>query len=290
MHSKYHETVEKLRIWSQREDNIHGALILGSQAREEFKGDEWSDLDVLLLAADPPLLLQNDTWPDFLGEIVCAIIEETPLGWLDLAWSTKRVLFADNRAVDFSIMPYDRVDDVLALNAEIHAYGYTTIYDDCAMTSKIEATLADVKSAPPKVPTQDELHQTVNDFLFQLMFACKKIKRQELWVAVRCINQHINNRLLELIEYHTASVATTSQSIRYEGRFLEQRVHPSVLERLPHCFAKYDVADVIKTANYLLDTAQYLVKDICEENEYPFNECPFAQIRKLYAEMFENAL
>jgi hypothetical protein len=47
--------------------------------------------------------------------------EESYLDWLQLTWIAKRVLFADNRTADFSILPYDRVDDVLQLNAEIHA-------------------------------------------------------------------------------------------------------------------------------------------------------------------------
>jgi hypothetical protein len=107
-------------------------------------------------------------------------------------------------------------------------------------------------------------------------------------VAVSCINQQISNRLLELIEFHVAAVGTPSQSIRYEGRFLEQRVHPAILEELPECFAKYDVSDAIKAAGHLLDTAQRLAKDICEAQTYPFNEYPFDKIRKLYRDMFED--
>jgi hypothetical protein len=56
------------------------------------------------------------------------VAEETPLPWVSLTWSVKRILFADHRAVDFSIMPADRLDDVLAMNAEIHANGYQVIY------------------------------------------------------------------------------------------------------------------------------------------------------------------
>lgn len=37
----------KLRKWSLEEKNIHAAISLGSQARDEFAGAEWSDLDVL---------------------------------------------------------------------------------------------------------------------------------------------------------------------------------------------------------------------------------------------------
>lgn len=290
MHPKYNETVNKLRTWSQNEISIQGAIILGSQVRDEFEGDEWSDLDVLLLADTPSDFMQSDKWLDFLGEVVCVVVEETRLDWVNLTWSVKRILFTDNRTVDFSILPSDRVDDVLSMNAEIHAHGYEIIYDahPNILTAKIKTSLVKVKEESPKPPTEAELQQIINNLLFELLFAAKKIKRNELWVAVSHINQQINNRLLQLIEFHTASVTKTSQGIRYDGRFLEQRIPQAVLEKLPLCFAKYDVFDAIQTIEHLLEITYYLSKEICEEQNYPFEAKQFDRTRKLYDEVFEN--
>lgn len=290
MHPKYHKTIDTLRTWSQREKTIHAALILGSQVRKEFEGDEWSDLDVLLLTENPHDFIQTDMWLARFGEIVCVTGEETILDWIPLTWYVKRVLFADNRAIDFSILPADRIDDLLSINAEIHAQGYQVIYEASAnmVTSKLETILATVKEEPPKIPTEDDVRQTIHDLLFHLMWACKKIKRNELWVAVRCINQHISNRLLQLLEFHTASIAPTSQRIRYDGRFLEHRTEKDILEKLSQCFTKYDVCDAIRTVHHLLDITYGLSKDICEANMYPFNTEQFDMIRRLYDEMFDN--
>lgn len=290
MHPKYRETVDRLVTWSQQESTVHCALILGSQVRETFEGDEWSDLDVLLLVEKPQELIQTDTWLTQFGEIACVVVEETPLDWLSLIWSVKRVLFADHRTVDFSIMPAVRLDDVLSINAEIHAQGYRVIYETHPdrVASKIEATLADVKKEPPKTPTEDDVRRTINELLFHLMFACKKIERDELWVAVRCINQDVSNRLLQLIEFHTASITSTPQPIRYDGRFLEQRIPPGMIERLPQCFAKYDRLDAIRTVRHILDLTAWLSKAICERYEYSFNTSQFDTIRRLYGEMFGN--
>lgn len=291
MHPKYRESVDKLSMWSLAEKNIHAAIILGSQVRDEFEGDEWSDLDVLLLADHPQIFLQTDTWLAFLGEIVCVITEETNLDWVHLTWSVKRVLFTDNRTIDFSIMPYDRIADVLELNAEIHAHGYQVIYDAHTelVASKIEASLLTVKEEPAKLPTENDLHQTIDDLLFQLIFAAKKVKRNELWVAVSCINQRISNRLLQLIEFHTASIAKVSQRIRYDGRFLEQRTHQDILKKLPECFAKYDTLDAIKTIDHLLEVIHCLSEEICKVNRYSLNQDQFDRARRLYDEMFRKA-
>ena len=292
MHPKYNETIDKLRTWSQQEKAIQGTLILGSQVRSESEGDEWSDLDVLTLVDNPDVFMQTDTWLPFFGDIVCVTVEETLLYWVDLTWSVKRVLFSDNRAVDFCFLPTDRVDDVLSINAEIHAHGYEVIYDANLneLKLKIETTLANVKEESQKIPTEDELKQLINGLLFQLMFACKKIKRNELWVAVSTINQLVSSKLLQLIEFHIASVAKTSYRIHYDGRFLERRICQDILDKLPQCFAKYDVPDAIQTVAHLLDTTYILSKDICKENDYSFYSDQFDRIRKLYSEMFENEL
>ncbi len=288
MHSKYSETAEHIRLWAQQEKNVHCVLILGSQVRKDFEGDEWSDLDVLLLVDNPDVFRQTNTWLAFLGEILCEIIEEVYLDWIQLTWYTKRILLTDNRAIDFSIMPYERIEDVLSLNAEIHANGYQVIYDAGPdwVAPKIEATLAVLKEDVPRVPTEDELWRTIQILLFQLIFASKKLKRKELWVAVSCINQQVNHRLLELIEFHTNSVVGAPQRIRYEGRFLEQRMAPPLVEKLAGCFAKYDTQDAIRTIHHLLDFSYCLAQDICEKNGYPFKPYPFDKIRELHSEMF----
>jgi aminoglycoside 6-adenylyltransferase len=288
MHPIYDETVGKLRRWSQRERDIRCALLLGSQVREEGEGDEWSDLDVLLLVDDPSVFMQTDTWLAVFGEIICVTVEETLLDWVQLTWYVKRALFADNRALDFSILPYHRVDDVLSINAEVHAQGYQVIYDDCAngIAPKIETTLAAVEEKAPEIPSEGEVSQTIHDLLFHLAWACKKVKRGELWVAVRCINKLVSDRLQQLIEYHTISRSEVSSHIRYDGRFLESRIGKEIAEKLPHCFARYDEFDAIRTVLHLLDTTYRLAKEICEVNDYSFNEHPFDMIRKLYDDMF----
>lgn len=288
MHSKYAETVEHIRLWAQQEKDVHCVLILGSQVRKDFEGDAWSDLDVLLLVDNPDIFRQTNAWIAFLGEILCEIVEEAYLDWIQLTWYTKRILLTDNRAIDFSIMPYARIEEVLALNAEIHANGYQVIYDagpDWVMP-KIEATLATLIEDVPKVPTEDELWQTVQTLLFQLIFAGKKLKREELWVAVSCINQQVNHQVLALIEFHTASVVEAPQHIRYEGRFLEQRMAPPLVEKLAGCFAKYDTHDAIGTIHHLLSFSYCLAQGICEKNGYPFRRYLFDQTRELYSEMF----
>jgi hypothetical protein len=154
------------------------------------------------------------------------------------------------------------------------------------LTEKVEATLAGLKTETPQPPTEDELQKIINQLLFQLIFAGKKIKRQELWVAVSTINQQVSHLLLQLIEFHTVTVVKESQGIRYEGRFLEQRISPTIVDRLPLSFAKYDILDAIRTIAQLLNISRSLVKEICETQNYACNADQFDKTQKLFDDMF----
>jgi aminoglycoside 6-adenylyltransferase len=288
MHKSYDGTIEHLKSWCRQEKDIQAALILGSQVRKSNAGDEWSDLDLLLFVDEPEKFVQSGEWFKFLGETLCLKIEETNLDWIHLTWRVVRILFTDNRCIDFSIIPYNRIDDALAINAEIHAHGYEVLYDAFGnlVASKIEATLGDLKELQPEYPTENEIVRLVQRLMFQLIYAGKKIKRNELWVAVSCINQSINQDLLQLIEHHAALTPQKPQQIAYEGRFLEQRISGKVRGKLPYCFAEYDSQHAAQTIGCLIDIISELSKDISDERGYHFDSALFEGIRKLHTEMF----
>jgi len=252
---KYADTLERLCLWSQQTDEVEGAIVIGSQAREMLLADQWSDLDLMVLVRTPDTFLNENQWLNRFGNVVCAFNYITPLHFTTWDWCVKRILLDDNRDIDFSILPYDHLDEVLAVNQDIMAKGYRVIYDAHApqLESKIDALVAVHKDSATKPPTEDELRNVVNDLLFHIIWAFKKIKRGELWVAVSNINQHISGLLLRLIEWHTASVTHESTSINYDGRFLEMRAAGEILRRLRGCFTTYDPADAIETLGYLVD-------------------------------------
>ena len=49
----YERLIERFVQWAQTDDNIRAAIVIGSRARVDHPADEWSDLDILILANDP---------------------------------------------------------------------------------------------------------------------------------------------------------------------------------------------------------------------------------------------
>jgi aminoglycoside 6-adenylyltransferase len=287
LHSKYDETVVKIIAWSQQDGNVEGAIVIGSQVRDELPADEWSDLDVMVLANDPYLLLDEATWMDSFGTPVCVFVEVTELRFASWNWCVKRALYDDHRAVDFSILPYDKLDEVLSVNKGIMSKGYRVLYDSNPdmLDSEIRAVIGTIEEAAPEIPTERELRNDVNNLLFHIIWTFKKIKKGELWVAVRCINTYIRDLLLGLIEFYNASVTKKSGVVMYSGRFLEDRTDSEILGQLKHCFAKYDEQDAIDTLGHLVDVTWFVSKRLFEALGYRLNTEQFEAIRRMHAEM-----
>jgi aminoglycoside 6-adenylyltransferase len=291
VHPSYVTSVEQVVAWCQQEPHVSAALVLGSQVRAVEPGDQWSDLDLLLLAEAPAALLQRRDWLAAFGPLVCVTVEETPLAWLNMTWSVVRALYADHRVLDFSILPTDRRNDVLALNAEIHVLGYEVVYEaePDGLAPQVAASLASQPLPAPTLPTAQALHGAVDDLLFALVLALRKLKRGELWVAVTTLNGRVATRLLELIEFYTATRERAPLPLRYEGRLLERRAPADVLAQLAGCLAHYDAADVERAAGQVLALAARLSDALCAEHGWPSGAQQFAAVRRLCAEMLGSA-
>lgn len=78
---------------------MRAAIIIGSQARTDHPADEWSDLDIILLARDPAVYWQTKEWLTAVGTPWLSFVEPTPDG----RTQEHRVLFAGGLDVDFAL-------------------------------------------------------------------------------------------------------------------------------------------------------------------------------------------
>ena len=211
----------------------------------------------------------------------------TELHFASWNWCVKRALFDDHRAVDFSILPYDKLDEVLSVNKGIMSKGYRVLHDSNPdlLDSKIRAVIETIEEAAPRIPAEKELCNDINNLLFHIIWTFKKIKKGELWAAVRCINTYIRDLLLRLIESYNASVTKRSSVVMYNGRFLEDRTDGEILGQLKHCFAKYDEQDAIDTLGHLVDVTWFVSKRLFETLGYQLDTEQFEAIKRMYAEM-----
>ena len=148
------------------------------------------------------------------------------------------------------------------MNKEIISKGFRVIYDSTNLVeAKIHSMIREEKTKT-SVLTESELNNIINDILYHVVWVEKKINRGELWVAVTTINNHINNRLLKLIEVHNQKTSV----IMYDGRYLEDRTDQSILNKLNYCFTKYDSDDASSMLHHILDLTYTLSNKLFIDN------------------------
>lgn len=287
MHVQYLESVDLIRRWSRQDENIQGAVLLGSQVRSFASGDEWSDLDVLLFARDTALLMKQTQWMQQFGNVVLTSKETVDLSFAGLTWHVWRVIYDDHRMIDFSVIPFHKMEIALEINKEIHANGFQVIYDAAghAIQTMIEASISTIKKEQATIPPKDELDNLIGDLLFHLIFAGRKLMRNELWTAVRCINQPLNDMVIRLIEYYNGFVSGKDFPITYEGRLLELRTDDEILRRLLKCFCKYQQDDAWDTLQHLVEFVKSISVRLYAALHYMLDESPFDMVRTMVIAM-----
>jgi aminoglycoside 6-adenylyltransferase len=243
---------------------VRAVALVGSGARQEHPADEWSDLDLVLIATDPQGYLASTDW---LAEIGNAWFTFPERHFEEAEFIERRVLFASGQDVDFIIPSVESAQQGFAgtFIPEIAARGLRVLLDKDGLLPVIPS--ATVLHANVR-PSFQEFDEVVNDFWFHAAWTAKKLRRGELWVAKFCCDAYPKRLLLRMIEWHAQ--ATQNANTWYNGRFLEQWAAPSVVGELRKAFAHYDEQDIWRALRSTIDLFHRLAGETAERLKVPY--------------------
>jgi aminoglycoside 6-adenylyltransferase len=161
----------------------------------------------------------------------------------------RRVLFEGALDVDFVPLANEAVRR-MALEgwppevAAVLRRGFRLVVDKDDLQSLLigSAPSSTTLFAPP--PTEAEFLALCHDFLYHAVWAAKKLRRGELWIAKSCADGHMKQLLLGMIEWHARSERGWDHDTWHGGRFLEEWADPGALDGLRQAFAYYEEASV----------------------------------------------
>jgi aminoglycoside 6-adenylyltransferase len=238
--------IERVRAWAEVRPDVGAALLIGSAARSATPADEWSDVDIALFVDDPAPYLQDAAWLDGFGTPLLTFVEPTPVG----GSLERRVLFEDGLEADFSLFPVATLEQVRfdAGADETLRRGVRVLVDRVGLATLLERPAA----APPAdgVP----LAQLANDVWYHAVWAAKKLRRGEVWVARSCVDCYLHARLVEMAGLHARALDPTADTW-HEGRFLERWADERVVDALWDSLSRDrdDVAGAIRRSVELFD-------------------------------------
>ena len=209
--------LREVGAWAAAREDVRAAFLLGSHARTEAPADEWSDVDVVLLADDPVRLVEDPSWLATFGEPELTFVEQTAVG----GERERRVLYADGTEVDFAVFPAS-VAAALAADpggAAAVARGYRILHDEIGLADLLAAATA--ADAPRRHP-----REVVHDFWYHALWTAKKLRRGEAVTALLSLGG-LAALLLELARAH-ALARDPGADTWHRTRFVERWADPRV--------------------------------------------------------------
>ena len=262
------DLIERFTSWALDQTDVRSAIIVGSWARVDRPADNLSDLDLAVIVTDPSIYLSDATWLRRFGEPGLTFIESTADG----NFRERRVLFRDGRDVDFSLLPVDIVQQMVEQKvpdeiADVLRRGFRVLLDKDGLVEQLTDPTRWAED-PPMLPSELIWTETSHDFFYHAVWAAKKARRGELWIAKSSCDGYLKNLLLRLIEWYARS--KNDLDTWHKGRFLEHWAEPEILQELPGVFATYELADVQRALLANLRFYERLGRQLASRLEYAF--------------------
>ncbi|HVP93125.1 MAG TPA: aminoglycoside 6-adenylyltransferase [Acidobacteriota bacterium] len=278
----YGELIERFRRWAEPRSDIRAAILVGSGARVDHLADEWSDLDIIVIATDPERYLSTSDWINNFGKPLLTFVD-TALTGND---RIRVVLYEGMLDVDFCIVPHEGmqrsskwIDQTIKANADrkalawiwnVYGRGARVLIDKDGIMGTFDAVAASAKKPSPPRPTHDEFIAVVNDFFYHAVYTAKHLRRGELWWTVTHQNCRLQHSLLQMMEWNALAEHGWKHDVWLLGRFLEEWATPKAVKGLREAFAQYDEEDVKRALLAAIELFQSLALETATKLSYPY--------------------
>lgn len=264
----------RLCAWAAGRDDVRGAVLFGSRAREAPPADVWSDVDLLVSCTDPDPLLKGEDWLAELGEPKISFLEKNPVD----RERERRVLFASGLDVDFSFIEARKLRLLHFSSGRLRALlprslrreagagaralatifrpGYRILVDkDGRLGKAIDRALERWPAAHAPSPRRS-LQEISSDFWYHAVWCAKKLCRGELWMAKGCCDGYMKERVIEVF-----SLGRGERPGLIPVRFVDKALEEETAALLKASFASYDPAGVARGLGATMDLFSNLSRD-----------------------------
>lgn len=241
------ELQERIIAWADAAADVRGVLLVGSQARIDRPADEWSDLDLVLIATDPDRYLDSTEWLVSIAPVWVSFVEGTIVRTRE-----RRVLFEGARDVDFNFFTPDQFRQIFHARpaAAVLHRGARVLVDKDGFFPPLPPPAVEAPAVGP--PSEAEFLAIVNEFWYRAVWAAKKLRRGELYIALGQCNGTLLRLLREILERHARASRGWQYDTWHDGRFFDQWADPRALSTLREAYARYDAADIRRSLSALM--------------------------------------
>ena len=252
----------------------------------DLPADAFSDLDLALITTDPDRYLRDAGWLEHIGTPWLTFVERQATG----TGLERRALFEKDLDVDFAILERDEVQKMVTGGwppeiSAVLARGFEFILDK----DGLERSMRRDTLGPPRarLPTSEEFLSLCSDFLYHAMWAAKKLRRGEHWVAKSSIDCYMKDQLLRMLMWHAHATRGPGYDTWHKGRFLESWADPRVLDELHQAFAHYVEADIRRALSKTVELFRLVAKETAADLGYQYPDSADERVMAWISAHFE---
>lgn len=274
-----HEWLDKIVHWARGQGPIRAVVITGSLARNDGTVDEWSDLDLQIIASDFAQYLYDDSWLDALGEVWIRFPLK-PTAPYRLVW------FADGKKVDFQFISIAALQEMAQsgkLSAE-YQRGYIVALDKDSLYQNLPPSSHIFPQA--ELPDAEALHKVINEFWFEAIHVAQFIRRREFWV-VKFRDWTMKNNLLQVLAWH-ARAADPTVNTWLLGRRIRDWVDDETYVTLEDIWSSWDAAELWRGLLVQIGLFHCLSLELTQRLGYPYHAETYIKIERYIRELRDN--
>ena len=259
--------------WAHDRPDVRAVLLVGSQARTNTPADEFSDVDLVLVVDETRPFIESASWVEPFGEPLLTFVEATAVG----GQRERRVLFRSGLEVDFSLVPVADFTGLLAdpEAAGVLARGYRVLHDELGVSDGL------ARAAAVHEPPVPDLQSIAHDFWYHALWAAKKLRRGEVYVAKQACDCYLKALTVGLLVAR-ARARSPELDTWHHARFLERWAEPDDLSELGNTFAVYDEKGVARAIAATADLFDRLERELSQ-----FEQVDHAEIRRQLATLLD---
>jgi aminoglycoside 6-adenylyltransferase len=226
--------VSSIAAWAEANANVLALIMTGSRVRPGAVVDEFSDIDIEIIARDPGALITDDGWLSSFGRVwvYLPLSEGQP-------YPTRLVFYEGGMKVDFSLCGVERVREMAGAKAldDLYERGYRVLVDKEGMTSGLPAPSGTFPAK--RLPDQEEFSAIVTEFWFEAAHIPRYLLRDELWV-VKFRDWTMKELLLKMLEWHAVARSDAPVDVWHIGSHLKEWLDVVTREEIGGIFARFD--------------------------------------------------
>ncbi len=234
------EILDAIVGWAKAHKGVEALVHTGSLVRPDNRADEFSDLDIEIIAARPASLASNDGWLAEIGELITVLrLDEE-----DQDWPTRLAIFEGGVKVDFTVAGRRRLEEMIKSGLDpLYERGYRVLLDKSGVTTALPT--ASHRFPIPSLPSPDEFRERVEEFWFEAFHIPKYLARGELFL-VKQRDWTMKELLLEMIEWHAVATNHEPVDVWHNGTRLKEWTDPDTWRALQETFGRFDAGDQMR--------------------------------------------